>query len=151
MKDVLNREKNVDLIIHLGDGEADTAAFAHDFPFIELICVRGNGDAGHTPTEMILAKGDKTFFITHGHMYGVDNNNLESLTNRAVELKADIVLFGHSHKRLEAYNGEHKIYFMNPGSVSTPRDDKPPAYGVVELLPAGIVTSVKKVPTWPFK
>jgi putative phosphoesterase len=150
MRDVLNKEKNVGLIIHLGDGESDTASFANDFPFIEVICVRGNGDPGHTPTERTFSRGGKTFFITHGHLYGV-NSNLDALTAKAVHERADIVLFGHTHTSLETYSGEHRLYVLNPGSVSSSRNGKPPTYGVVELLPSGIVTSVRKVPTWPFK
>jgi putative phosphoesterase len=150
MKEILNKEKNVELIIHLGDGIADTAGFAHDFPFIEVICVRGNGDPGHTPTEKTFSRNGRTFFITHGHLCNV-NGGLELLTEKAAGQKADIALYGHTHVSLEKYDSERKLYIMNPGSVISSRNGKPPSYGVVELLPAGIVTTVKKVPTGLFK
>jgi putative phosphoesterase len=150
MSEVLNKEKNADLCIHLGDGERDTAGFHADFPFKNFYCVRGNCDPGHTPAERTIPIGGKTLFITHGHLYDV-KNGLERLTQTAVELKADIVLYGHTHEGFETYDSVHKIHFLNPGSISMPKPGKPPTYGILELLPSGVATSVVKYRTgWFF-
>lgn len=150
MKNVLKKEKNAGLFIHLGDGERDTAGFDVDIPRTEYICVRGNCDMGRTPTERTIVKQGKTFFITHGHEYDV-KNGLERLVQKAAEQKADIVLFGHTHESIETYDSEHRIYLLNPGSISLPKHGKPPTYGVVEITTAGIVTSVVKIRTGLFK
>jgi putative phosphoesterase len=143
MHRVLEKEKNADLFIHLGDGERDTAGFQTDIPFKDYYCVRGNCDPGHTSTEKIFSAGGKTIFITHGHEYGV-KHGLELLKNKAVEQKAEIVLFGHTHEGFEAYDSEHNIHFLNPGSISLPKPGKPPTYGVLELLNSGVAASVVK-------
>jgi putative phosphoesterase len=83
-------------------------------------------------------------------MYVV-KNGLEQLTKRAVELKADIVLYGHTHEAKETYDSEHKLHLLNPGSISQPKPGKPPTYGVVEIIGNKIVTSVVKLKTGLFK
>ena len=42
-------------------------------------------------------------FITHGHLYNVTRNTVDSLVYAAQEQGAKIALFGHTHS---AYNGE---------------------------------------------
>jgi putative phosphoesterase len=150
MHRVFEKEKNVDLYIHLGDGERDTAGFHNDIPFKEHYCVRGNCDSGYTPTEKFFSAAGKKLFITHGHLYDV-KTGLERLTQRAVELKADIVLYGHTHEGLETYDTARKIHFLNPGSISLPKHGKPPTYGVVEILGGKTVVSVVKLRTGLFK
>jgi putative phosphoesterase len=143
MHRVFEKEKNVDLFIHLGDGERDTVGFHDDIPFKEHYCVRGNCDPGYTPTEKVLTAAGKKLFITHGHLYDV-KSGLERLKQRAEELKAEIVLYGHTHEGLETYDAARRIHFLNPGSISLPKPGKPPTYGVLELLHSGVVTSVVK-------
>lgn len=150
MRDIAKKEKNADLFIHLGDGERDTLGFDTDIPTKEYICVRGNCDTGHTLTEKTLDLCGRRLFITHGHVYHV-KNGLEPLREKAVEQRADVVLFGHTHEGFESYDAVHRIFFLNPGSISMPKHGKSPTYGVVELNAAGIVTSVAKVRTGLFK
>ena len=150
MGNIAKKEKNASLFVHLGDGERDTVGFDTDIPTKEYICVRGNCDTGHTPTERLLEFSGKRLFITHGHMYGV-KDGLERLTYRALELNADVVLFGHTHEGFGSYDSARKLYLLNPGSISLPKYGKSPTYGVVELTASGVVTSVVKVRTGLFK
>ena len=57
--------------------------------------------------------------LTHGHNYNV-NYGLMNLSYKAEEENAQIVLYGHTHR----YNVDYinNIFFLNPGSVSRPRD-----------------------------
>ena len=96
-----------------------------------IIAVRGNCDS--EVDQMVLnfpimatynnlIYGAKRMFITHGHIYNEDN--LPSLS------KGDIVLYGHTHiLRAENKDG---IYFLNPGSISLPKENNPASYGLID-------------------
>lgn len=121
--------KNADVIIHLGDNVQDIEGLSKDFKGI-LINVRGNCDflstAKSERLENILGK---RVFITHGHKYGV-KYELDELQERARELEADIVLYGHTHEsKVDFIEG---IWYINPGSPSMPRDGFP-SYAVIEI------------------
>jgi putative phosphoesterase len=141
MREVLQKGKPADLIIHLGDGERDTVGFADDAPFARCLCVKGNCDPGQTVTERLVTEAGKTIFLTHGHMYYV-KSGLERLKEKAAAVKADIVLYGHTHMPSEEYDPIGKTYYLNPGSISDPKGEKHPTYGVVEIIEGKITTSI---------
>ena len=71
---------------------------------------------------MLLFLDGKTAFITHGH-----NHNLEKLP----PLKdGDLLIHGHTHV-LKAVK-EKNIHYLNPGSVSIPKENNPCSYMVYE-------------------
>ena len=95
-----------------------------------IIAVRGNCDAevdqvllnfGIESPYMILPLGaGKRIVITHGHL------PLEALHIQ----EKDIIVSGHTHLPVaEKIEGR---YWINPGSVSMPRDGKPHSYAVLE-------------------
>ncbi|MEG0178523.1 MAG: phosphodiesterase [Oscillospiraceae bacterium] len=87
----------------------------------KLFCVRGNCDADVdamvldfpmlSDYALILADG-YTLFATHGHLY--NEENLPPLN------KGDVLLNGHTHLRIAENRKDY--YFVNPGSVSIPKD-----------------------------
>jgi hypothetical protein len=94
----------------------------------QLLCVRGNCDT--EVDQMVLSfpiladyallwAGGRTIFATHGHHY-----NLSSLPPLQ---PGDILLHGHTH--VPAWNsfGENNLY-LNPGSVSIPKENSPRGY-----------------------
>jgi len=87
---------------------------------IPMITVRGNGDFLRTDynfDEVVEVKGKK-IFLTHGHRYNV-KQGIMNLYYKALELNADLVLFGHTHIPIvEKIDG---ITIMNPGSPTFPR------------------------------
>lgn len=97
----------------------------------EIFCVRGNCDA--EIDQMVLSfpisadyalidMGKNVIFVTHGHLY--DEEKLPPLK------KGDILLHGHTHvTRCVKY--ENFIY-MNPGSVSLPKEDCKHSYMTFE-------------------
>lgn len=116
---VIDRIQDMDVIIHLGDNIEDAVEISK-FYNGQVINVKGNCDFGvETPSEKIEIIDDKKFFITHGHRYDV-KYGISRLKYRALELKADVVLFGHTHISLIAF--ENGIWFINPGSPSLSRD-----------------------------
>ena len=97
----------------------------------EIICVRGNCDAEVDQMVLnfpimadyaLLPVGDRTVFITHGHKFNKDN--LPSLK------KGDILLHGHTHVPVcEEYEN---FTYINPGSVSIPKENSGHGYMVLD-------------------
>ncbi len=65
---------------------------------------------------------DRKIFATHGHIY--NKANMPNLN------KGDIFIHGHLHIPIaEIFNG---VYYLNPGSVSLPRQNSKNSYGILE-------------------
>lgn len=119
MKKVVDAFYNTKLIIHLGDNVQDVNEIRRIYSG-PIINVRGNCDFDvDTPDERLEIISGKRFFITHGHKYDV-KYSLSKLRHKALEQKADVVLFGHTHISQIVY--EEGIWFINPGSPAVPRD-----------------------------
>ena len=91
-----------------GNCEAEVDQMVLEFPVLAHYCV-------------LVIEG-KTFFATHGHVYNTDH--LPPLK------KGDILLHGHTHV-LKAENMGDYIW-LNPGSVSIPKEGNPHTYAVLE-------------------
>lgn len=91
-----------------GNCEAEVDQMVLEFPVLAEYCV-------------LVIEG-KTFFATHGHVYNTDH--LPPLK------KGDILLHGHTHI-LKAENMGDYIW-LNPGSVSIPKEGNPHTYAVLE-------------------
>lgn len=89
----------------------------------DILCVRGNCDTEVDQMVLdfpimadyaVLMPDGKTIYLTHGHIY----NPL----NPPKLKKGDILMTGHTHMRaFEEYDG---FTYINPGSVSIPKDEK---------------------------
>lgn len=97
----------------------------------EILCVRGNCDTEVDQMVLdfpimaeyaLLSAGETLIFATHGH-----NFNEENLP----PMKAgDVLLHGHTHVPKCV---EHEAYtYMNPGSVSIPKEDSWHGYMMLE-------------------
>jgi len=93
----------------------------------EILCVRGNCDCEVDQMVLdfpILADyiflyvDNKGVFVTHGHKY--NSQNLPPLK------KGDILIHGHTHIQAFENNGSH--LYINPGSVSIPKDGNENSY-----------------------
>ncbi|GAA0733147.1 metallophosphoesterase [Clostridium oceanicum] len=119
---LVNKFKDTDMLIHLGDNVEDVDIISKVYKK-EIINVKGNCDFGvEHPSELLKVIGGKKFFITHGHLYNV-KYNLTTLMYRAMELEADVVLFGHTH--IPCIENISNIWFINPGSAIMPRNGVP--------------------------
>lgn len=88
----------------------------------EILCVRGNCEAEVDQMVLefpvladyaLLALENKTVFLTHGHVF--NENHLPPLKD------GDILLHGHTHVPCRHL---HETYaYLNPGSVSIPKED----------------------------
>lgn len=96
-----------------------------------ILCVRGNCDAEVDQMVLdfpimadysILTSGEFTIYATHGHKY--NENTLPPLCN------GNILLHGHTH--VPKYIEHENYAYMNPGSVSIPKDGSRNGYMVIE-------------------
>lgn len=139
LEDIIERNKPVDIIIHLGDGEREMDNIRALYPDMKAYQVAGNCDyMSVEQSEIVVRVGRYRIFACHGHSLGV-KSSLEPLKSRAKAYGAKIALYGHTHCRFENY--EDGLYIMNPGSASCPRDGKRPSYGFIDITDTGVVTN----------
>ena len=98
----------------------------------ELLCVRGNCDTEVDQMVLtfpvladyaMLCADGLTVFATHGHNYNTDK--------RPPLGKGDVLLHGHTHvPAAQSFGNEN--WYVNPGSVSIPKENSPKSYIVYE-------------------
>ncbi len=96
-----------------------------------IICVRGNCDTEVDQMVLkfpiladyaVICEGAKLIYATHGHNYNCDR--LPPLQN------GDILLHGHTH--IPACTDCGIITYLNPGSVSIPKENSHHGYMILE-------------------
>ena len=133
---VIERIKDVDMIIHAGDHASDAKELQKMFLDIPVWYVRGNCDFTYDDEEIIVEAEDKKIMVTHGHLYNVKNDmGYATLKEKAKKLGADIVVFGHTHIPYNENLGD--LFVLNPGSVKSGR-----TFGVIEVENGKIGTAV---------
>ena len=97
----------------------------------DILCVQGNCDSEVDQAVLAfpimaqvvyLAEGKTRIFATHGHVY--HNDSLPPLQ------EGDILLHGHTH--VPAWEDHGGYRYMNPGSVSIPKEDSRRGYMTLE-------------------
>ena len=131
-EEAIRSNKEVELIIHLGDYFRDAQKLSGLFPGIPIEYIYGNSDfmIDDVPAEKLLDVCGKKIFITHGHRYSV-KWDYEKLFKKAEEPHADLLLIGHTHIPDIIQRGYY--YVLNPGSTSDPRDDSDESYAIIEI------------------
>ena len=146
MKMALNKHPDAEVIFFLGDGLSDFEGLIRDHSRM-YIAVRGNCDSSGILGDTMVKKTDSItlmgyrIFLTHGDLYGV-KYGLDGIKRLAVDHKADLVLFGHTHRQEEKYipTEDGGYYLFNPGRVGGGYGNKP-SYGVIDLTDKGIMLS----------
>lgn len=140
--EVLARNKDFDMLIHLGDGENDFRDIQTLYPTKGLVYVAGNCDYGNHSNEHIAVAGGKRIFCCHGHRYRV-NCGIELLAAAAAKNECAIALYGHTHvPKIETLDG---VMIMNPGSLTLPRGGSERSFGIIGISGSGDV-DMKIVP-----
>lgn len=97
----------------------------------KIIAVRGNCDS--EVDQMVLNYpimsdysmiylGNKRVFLTHGHIYNIDNPLPMS--------EGDILLYGHFH--IPMIEKKDERYFFNPGSISLPKNNSKHSFAILD-------------------
>ncbi len=104
--EILNKKAEIIMAIR-GNCESEVDQMVLDFP------------VNASYSNMIV--GDKRFFITHGHLYN-ENNRVKLAENSCF-------LSGHTHiLKAEKIDG---IHYLNPGSLSIPKNGNPHSYAIL--------------------
>ncbi len=127
----MKKEGQFDILIHCGDKYNDAEKFAEKLNIHRVLNVPGNCDYSIIGIESTLIREieGKRFIITHGHLYNV-KSYLDKLKDFAKKNKANLVLYGHTHKAMNEIMDN--ILFFNPGSTIFPKDGKA-SFGVIEI------------------
>lgn len=104
---MLNKMKN-ELICVRGNCEAEVDQMVLDFPVLSESC--------------LLFSGGRLIFATHGHHY-----NTSALPPHKT---GDVLLHGHTH--IPACEEADGMLYLNPGSVSIPKENSPHGYMTLE-------------------
>ena len=158
--DVVIKREQPDMLIHLGDVEADTEDIrrmldraaeernkklsasrtpdeAEQEERISLpvpaVFIRGNCDRGGGPElrdTAVFEVNGYRFFCTHGHRQGV-SYGVENLAYSAMENGCGLALYGHTHIPFdEEWEG---VRILNPGSISLPRGGSGKGYMIMSF------------------
>ena len=128
--------------IHLGDGAKDFEEAGWLFPGSPRLSVQGNCDLGREePLTGLIELEGRRIFYTHGHLFHA-KYGLDELERAGRERKADVVLYGHTHRADAQYRDG--LWLLNPGSV---RDSQytPAGYLALDLTPQGVVPVEKRL------
>ncbi|MGP6146271.1 YfcE family phosphodiesterase [Jeotgalibaca sp. A122] len=107
----------VDAFVHCGDSELPS----DDLIWEMMDTVRGNCDYDGGYDELFISrKLSQHYAIVHGHRHDV-KWSLEPLKDLARKAEVPIVFYGHSH--ILKFDYKDGIYFINPGSIQSPRGD----------------------------
>ena len=96
-----------------------------------LLCVRGNCEAEVDQMVLqfpvmadycVLFENGHTLYLTHGHLHGE--------SNPPPLMPGDMLLCGHTH--VPCCHRYEEFTYLNPGSVSIPKENSPHSYAVLE-------------------
>ena len=97
----------------------------------KVFCVRGNCEAEVDQMVLpfpvladycLLEQKGRVVFATHGHLYNLENPPLLQ--------PGDVLLHGHTH--IPAKDNSLGFWYLNPGSVSIPKENSPHSYMTLE-------------------
>lgn len=130
----------IEAVIHLGDMVSDARQIINKYPNLNVYYIKGNNDfVTNVNNEELIELGGKRIFITHGHRYNV-YYGVDTLTYAGEEVKANICLYGHTHRSLiTKFNG---MLIMNPGSIAYPRGRTTPSYGILDISNEVVTPSI---------
>lgn len=112
---ILEKEKDADAIIYLGDGASDLYVLPKICPLMPLYVVRGNCDfASMMPVDGLVAFEGVLFYYCHSHLYNT-KYGYDELAQAVRDRGADVGLFGHTHRAIVKNYGD--ITLFNPGSA----------------------------------
>ncbi len=97
----------------------------------DILCVRGNCDSEVDQMVLdfpmladyaVVLADEKTLYLTHGHVF--------NLQNQPKLKRGDYLVNGHTH--VPAYEKKDDFIYLNPGSVSIPKEGSGHSYIIYE-------------------
>ncbi|NJE05022.1 metallophosphoesterase [Thermococcus sp. M36] len=137
-------KRKPDLILHAGDvTSAELLERLEDFA--PTVATRGNADHLGLPEEQVVDVEDVRIGVLHGHQFF--SLNAQFLTLKALDMEADVLIFGHTHRFYHDTYSVHgnRVVLLNPGSPTFPRMD---SAGFALLEVKGEKVRVERVRFW---
>lgn len=127
----LEIEGPVDALIHCGDVEGSEYLYESSIDGPVYI-VSGNNDFfSDLDSEIEFEICGYKALLVHGHQYRVSVGD-EMLRSEAMERGVDLLFYGHIHRPVVDYDG--RMYVINPGSLTYPRQEGHlPSYVVINI------------------
>ncbi len=131
-KRAIDKNPDIDVILHLGDYIKDAKKLASLYPDKKFEYIPGNCDfiISESAAEKTLEYEGKRILMTHGHRHSVKTSP-EKLCNLAEEKQIDLLLFGHTH--VAEIIQKPGYILLNPGSISLPRGTADKSCALVEI------------------
>ncbi|ENM5833662.1 phosphodiesterase [Vibrio metoecus] len=111
----------------------------------QIIAVRGNCDSEVDQMLLnfpmmgdyawVLLDSGQRLFLTHGHLY--HGEKLPPLK------KGDVLVHGHTHVPVVDWAGH--VWIVNPGSMTFPRGNHQPSYGVLDGNQMQVISSMGEI------
>lgn len=139
---LLDRMGRIDLLLHTGDYYDDAMQIRRwpELTGVKVHGVLGNGDYRvEGPHQLTLDLLGRRLWLVHGHQQEV-KRNLDRLAREAKRLKAQVVVFGHTH--VSGVWEQDGLLLVNPGSPGYPRRAAPGSAAVLEIGPDGMRAEV---------
>jgi putative phosphoesterase len=127
-KKVLEKWGKIDYLLHAGDGKSDALALAH-LAKCPVWAVAGNTDGVLEPQDELIDFDGVKILLLHGYQL-TPTNREERLAELAKRRKAQVVIYGHTHKPY--FNYHQGVLVFNPGSPVRPRNSQP-SCGLLEI------------------
>lgn len=128
---------SIDHVVHLGDLLND-AYILEQITEREVIKVAGNCDlANDFARESSINIAGTHIFLTHGDRFQV-KSGLSLLYKKALLERAQVVLYGHSHKA--AITNIKGVLFVNPGCMN--RESTNHSYAILTINRSGTVAEI---------
>ena len=116
-EEMLNKEKDCSVVFFLGDGMEEAEKMRERYKDKKFILVKGNNDwYSQADTEAYKYIEGLTVMSCHGHLFNV-RFALRSLLNAAESVRANIALYGHTHKSAMYNDPVTGICAINPGAL----------------------------------
>jgi len=122
-------DQDIDMWLHVGD-YGDDARYMQTRTDVPVYAVRGNNDRVQPlePKEQLIPLEDTYIYMTHGHEVSY-YNQAGDLIHLGRAMGAHLIVAGHTHRHDKVRVG--KILFVNPGSLSLPRDKSGGSFAIV--------------------
>ena len=131
-------QQQPDQVVHLGDLVEDAEELSWAYPKLPVCMVPGNCDGWTTlPPKKQITLAGKSILLSHGHLWGVKSGYDAAIAD-ARAVRADILLFGHTHQSL-CRQLEDGLWVMNPGASRS-------TYGLIQLEEDGVRCAVLPTP-----
>ena len=126
---VYKKHPNMDYYLHAGDSESSP------YDIHPFLSVKGNCDRDTSLNHQLKLNTPYGYLL----MKHIGEVSLDTLKRNNIK----IFIFGHTHRR--AFSKIDDIYFINPGSISLPRDSFGLSYAILEIDKDGVKVDFLKV------